>query len=227
MQERSIRWPLLGAALIAGLDQVIKAVVVAIQPQVTVIPKLFDIRMTTNTGIALSLLQDSPLLVTIVGILVLAALIGYLWQRVGTAARPERAAFGLLIGGAVGNLIDRLRFGYVIDFLDVYVGQYHWPTFNLADSAVSIGAMSLFIVTLRPPSAGSSSPGSVQLLARDDNHARTPDPDDIQGQPPRPPAHVDPAAHRRLPHGRRLRHDPLRNGPSAIPRNETGKEHSS
>ena len=166
MQGRSLRWPLLGAALIAGLDQVIKAVVLVTEPQVTVIPGFFDIRMATNTGAAFSLFQGFPRLVTIVGILVLAGLMAYLWQRVGTAARSERAALALVIGGAVGNLIDRLRFGYVIDFLDVYAGQYHWPTFNLADSAVSIGAMSLLIVALRTPrspSHASTPPDTVEL----------------------------------------------------------------
>jgi signal peptidase II len=54
-------------------------------------------------------------------------------------------AFALIAGGAIGNMVDRLRFGFVIDFLDVYVGSYHWPAFNIADSAITVGVI-LFIV---------------------------------------------------------------------------------
>jgi signal peptidase II len=166
MQGHPLRWPLLGAAFIAGLDQVIKAVVLVTEPQVSVIPGFFAIRLATNTGVAFSLFQGFPRLVTLIGVLVLAGLMTYLWQRAGRGSRPERAALALLIGGAVGNLIDRLRFGYVVDFLDVYVGTYHWPTFNLADSAVSIGAVSLLIIGLLTPSSPSPAatpPASIGL----------------------------------------------------------------
>ena len=166
MQGHPLRWPLLGAALIAGLDQLIKAVVLLTEPQVSVIPGFFAIRLATNTGAAFSLFQGFPRLVTLVGVLVLAGLMAYLWRRAGRGSRPERTALALLIGGAVGNLIDRLRFGYVVDFLDVYVGTYHWPTFNLADSAVSIGAVSLLIIGLLTPSSpspASTPPASVGL----------------------------------------------------------------
>ena len=52
---------------------------------------------------------------------------------------------GLILGGAIGNLVDRVRLGYVVDFLDVFVGKYHWPTFNIADSAITVGA-ALFLI---------------------------------------------------------------------------------
>jgi signal peptidase II len=61
------------------------------------------------------------------------------------------SALALILAGAVGNLIDRIRFGEVVDFLDVYVGTYHWPAFNVADSAVTIGAAILIILLIRKP----------------------------------------------------------------------------
>ena len=54
----------------------------------------------------------------------------------------------LIIGGAIGNVIDRIRLGYVIDFIDVYYGQSHWPAFNIADSAISVGAVGLILISL-------------------------------------------------------------------------------
>ncbi|MEK7689054.1 MAG: signal peptidase II, partial [Deltaproteobacteria bacterium] len=62
-----------------------------------------------------------------------------------TKGAASRIAFSLIAGGAVGNLIDRIRFGEVIDFLDFYIGQYHWPAFNIADSAITVG---VFIAVL-------------------------------------------------------------------------------
>jgi len=57
------------------------------------------------------------------------------------------AGFALILGGAIGNLIDRLRFGKVVDFLDFYIGSYHWPAFNVADSAITVG-VSIFLIHL-------------------------------------------------------------------------------
>ena len=67
---------------------------------------------------------------------------------------PDRGAFAglalaLILAGAVGNLIDRVRFGEVVDFLDVYIGTYHWPAFNVADSAITVGAILLAMILLR------------------------------------------------------------------------------
>ena len=66
-------------------------------------------------------------------------LIFYLYKRTPPNFRWLAAAFALIFGGAIGNLIDRIRFGSVVDFLDFYVGNLHWPAFNVADSAISIG----------------------------------------------------------------------------------------
>ena len=95
----------------------------------------------------------------LLGLLVLAAIsvgaIAWLahWSRSLPRERwVPRAAFGLIIGGAVGNLVDRLRFGYVVDFLHFYVGRFSWPAFNLADSAITVGVALMLWSSFRPHS---------------------------------------------------------------------------
>ena len=63
-------------------------------------------------------------------------------------AKLEAVSLSLILGGAIGNVIDRIYYGYVIDFLDVYYGSFHWPAFNIADSAICIGAVLLIIDTV-------------------------------------------------------------------------------
>ena len=76
----------------------------------------------------------------------------YRWlQQLGVDNRLSASAIVLIIGGAVGNSLDRLLYGYVIDFIDVYYGVYHWPVFNLADSAITLGALMLVIIALFDP----------------------------------------------------------------------------
>ena len=77
-----------------------------------------------------------------------ALVIGYLLKRHGNQG-VFCAALSLILGGAVGNLIDRVAYGHVIDFLDFHLAQLHWPVFNLADSAITIGAVLLVIDELR------------------------------------------------------------------------------
>lgn len=73
-------------------------------------------------------------------------IIGIAYKSYSRESRWYGIGLALIAGGAVGNLIDRVRFAYVVDFLDVYVGSYHWPAFNVADSAITVG-VSIFIVT--------------------------------------------------------------------------------
>ena len=82
-----------------------------------------------------------------------AFILAWLWRN---PPRGEAAALSLILGGAAGNLIDRIRFGYVIDFIDAHWGAYHWPAFNIADSAIVLGALILiwrliFANTIIPP----------------------------------------------------------------------------
>jgi len=159
-QWRRLMWPFLGAAAIAAADQAIKLAVLAVQPHVTVIPGFFAISFATNTGAAFSLFRKFPGALTVLGIAILAGLIVYMLRRSATATRLVQTALALLVGGAAGNLIDRVRLGYVVDYLDVFVGTYHWPTFNLADSTLNIGAVLLAWAWLRGAAAPSDLTGA-------------------------------------------------------------------
>lgn len=155
---RALMWPLLGAATVAGVDQAVKLAVVVLRPQVSVIPGFFDLRVATNTGAAFSLLQGFPLGVTLLSAVILVAILIYFTRRAQVLTPLGRIGLSLLLGGATGNLVDRLRLGYVVDYLDLYAGPYHWPTFNLADSAISIGVACLAFASLRPGADASGRP---------------------------------------------------------------------
>ena len=160
--------PLLGAALVAALDQWIKRLVVETRPNFTVIPGLFSVSFGTNTGVAFGLFREFPLGVTLLGLGLFAGILIYIIRAAPVADGLERAGLALLLGGAAGNLIDRFRLGYVVDYLDVYIGEYHWPAFNLADSAITVSVALLVLALWRrrgrtvdapPESADSPSPG--------------------------------------------------------------------
>jgi signal peptidase II len=118
---------------------------------IPVIPGFFDIVFVLNPGAAFGFLATlseqvrNPLFILISVVAVI--LIIFYRTRYLRSHRLVSVALGLVLGGAVGNLIDRLRYGMVVDFLDVHVGQYHWPAFNVADSAISIG-VSLMILDM-------------------------------------------------------------------------------
>lgn len=114
----------------------------------------FNLTLAHNSGAAFSFLAGAG------GwqrwfFVVLAAVISVvliIWmRRLAETAKLEAISLALIIGGAIGNVIDRLIYGYVIDFLDVYAGSYHWPAFNLADSAICVGAVLLIIDSFRKP----------------------------------------------------------------------------
>lgn len=100
----------------------------------------FNLFLTLNRGISFSLLtHESPLMPLILAVLTLgiSGLIGYWLYH--EKDKTIRVGLALVLGGALGNLIDRIRLGAVVDFLDFYIGTHHWPAFNLADSAICIG----------------------------------------------------------------------------------------
>jgi len=138
------------------LDQVTKAIATAnleMWTPIEVIP-FFNFMLAHNTGAAFSFLADSGgwqrWFFSIIAFVVSIAIV--VWIK---KLKPEEKVMGislaLILGGAVGNLIDRVRFGYVVDFLDVYVGTSHWPAFNIADSAITIGAAIMIISSFRQP----------------------------------------------------------------------------
>jgi signal peptidase II len=108
-----------------------------------------------NTGAAFGFLSGAGGWQNVFFIIVaLGASIFILWMYRSLSAQDRLLATGLMLvlGGALGNLIDRLIHGYVVDFIDVYYGTWHWPAFNVADSAITIGAVLLVIDALSPGS---------------------------------------------------------------------------
>jgi signal peptidase II len=135
--------------IVASADQMTKLLVLATRPDITIIPGFFSLTFGTNTGVAFGLFRSFPVVVTLLGLAVLAAILIYLVRRAHVMTWLERVGLTLVAGGASGNAIDRLRLGYVVDYLDFYVGSYHWPAFNLADSAISVGVVLLAVASLR------------------------------------------------------------------------------
>ena len=138
-----------GAVVIA--DQITKAIIVAKVPlhsAISVIPGLFDITHVLNPGGAFGFMANQSALVRqllfVVLTLVAICAIFFFYLNTPDTHRWFSSALALIFGGAVGNFIDRLRFGKVVDFLSFYIGPYQWPAFNVADSAISIG-LTIFI----------------------------------------------------------------------------------
>lgn len=133
-------------ALVILLDQATKMLVIRTIPlykSITVIPGFFNLAHITNPGGAFGFLahNGSPWRhwVFLVAAIVALSMILYFYHNTPSTHSSLGLGLSLIFGGAIGNLIDRLRYGEVIDFLDFYVSHYHWPTFNLADSAVTVG----------------------------------------------------------------------------------------
>lgn len=134
-----------------------------------VIPSFFSLTYVRNSGAAFGILHKAPAYFRdpffIIVPIVAMAIILFLFWRLEVNKRLTAFALSLILSGAVGNLIDRLRFGYVIDFLDFYWRTYHWPAFNVADSCIVVGVSLLFIMSLiQDLRKGSASPNSVPPL---------------------------------------------------------------
>jgi signal peptidase II len=122
---------------------------------IPVIPDFFQLVHVRNTGAAFGIGANAesrlvPLLLNTGAIAVFCLVVVYA-MRSAVEDRVLQSGLHLVLGGAIGNLIDRFRLGYVVDFLDVYVGSHHWPAFNVADSAICIGIALLFLDMKRKP----------------------------------------------------------------------------
>lgn len=152
---------IVGAVLV--LDQLTKYVVEArirLHEVITVIPGFFNLTHVRNKGAAFGILSDLPdfwrsaffITVTIVAVAMIAALIRKTHERLLVSA------FSLIAAGAVGNVIDRIRYGEVVDFIQWYVKSYYWPSFNVADSAITAGVALLAIEMLFGTNTKSQAP---------------------------------------------------------------------
>lgn len=139
------------AVLIVVLDQLTKWLVVQyISPAqpIPIIDGFFQLVHWRNTGAAWGILRDYNIVLAIISVLTVLAL--YLFRHTFGIQRPAAGwALGLIAGGIVGNVIDRLRLHCVVDFLDFYAGAHHWPAFNVADSAICVGVVLYIIVSWR------------------------------------------------------------------------------
>ena len=146
------------AAVLIVADQFTKWIIlerVMVPPRIIPVTDFFNLVLVWNRGVSFGLFSDGDpsqrWILIGVALAVTTALTVWLWR----ADRwPVALALGLVIGGALGNVIDRLRFGAVADFLDFHVAGFHWPAFNLADSAITMGVVLLVLDSLFGSRAG-------------------------------------------------------------------------
>ena len=159
--DRRRKWPVaLGtAALVVGLDQLSKAIVAAemrLHDTIPLVDCFAALTYVRNTGAAFGLLAGRAVALRVPFFLLVSAiavvLLVWFLRSVPAERRLIVAACGAVAGGAIGNMIDRVRLGEVIDFVDLSIGAYHWPAFNVADSAITIGVVVLCLDALRQPS---------------------------------------------------------------------------
>ena len=150
------------ALIVLLLDRLTKWLVsghIQLHDSIPVIPGFFRLTHVQNRGAAFGLFADSPsewkvailVMFSLIALVVVSAL---LWRN-SHALTITGTALALILGGAIGNLWDRVLAGHVVDFLDFYVGTYHWPAFNVADSAIVIGALLLVAEILFKPAIDS------------------------------------------------------------------------
>ncbi len=139
------------AAAAAILDQISKALVLAFfgEPGCAlhraVVGPFLDLVLTCNPGVSFGLFNRAgvnSLIFSLAALAIILVLVVWLGR---VRATFLAAAIGLIIGGAIGNVVDRLRFGAVIDFLDFHLASWHWPAFNLADSAICLGVAAMLL----------------------------------------------------------------------------------
>ena len=143
---------------VIGLDQLTKWLVARaldLHEYRPLLDGLLSLSHVRNRGAAFGILSDADLpyqalLFSALSLVALLAIAVYAY-RLPAEARLPRTALALVLGGAVGNLVDRLRLGYVVDFIHVYWRQHQWPDFNVADSAITVGVTLLILDILRSP----------------------------------------------------------------------------
>ncbi len=163
--RRALPWIVALAVLV--LDRVTKAAILRCLPEGGWQPVLPGLSLTHvhNRGIAFSLFADGgPLTRVVLQLLVTlaVAIIAWLVYRHGARGLAAGTALGLILGGAAGNLVDRMLYGWVVDFIHLWVRigdrTWSWPDFNVADSAITVGAVLLVLGEFRHPAEGANAP---------------------------------------------------------------------
>lgn len=147
-------WFYIAALVVAGLDQFTKALVLLKIPlgeagSVPVIPNVFHLTHVRNTGIAFSMLEGKIPVILLASALVMIGIVVTERKSKGTMSVANGIALSLPLGGAIGNMIDRLRFGNVVDFIDVRAIKF--AIFNVADSAITVGIIWLLLISFFQP----------------------------------------------------------------------------
>jgi signal peptidase II len=157
------------ALIVVSLDQVTKAWIVAnIGPgeSISLVGDLLRLVLSRNTGGLFGLFRDQAPVFAALSIVVVALIA---WYHGKSGRSPYLSlTLGLLMGGAIGNLIDRLRYGYVVDFVDAGIGGIRFYTFNVADMGISAALLLLILLAVRPSLAESTPPEPGEETGRDD-----------------------------------------------------------
>ena len=134
---------LIVVALVVVLDQLSKLWIRANLPRIELLPGFLDLIYVENYGSAFGLFANQTFLLITISLVCLLIILLFL-RYLAPATTFSLIAIALILGGAIGNLIDRLRFGYVTDFIDIHLQSlYHWPAFNVADAAITVGIITL------------------------------------------------------------------------------------
>ena len=142
--------------LVDFFSKYIVSKLMTVNETINLIDNFFRITYVKNTGAAFSIFSNNTILVIIISIVVIGFLLFYIYKNKGNN-KLENVSYAFILGGAIGNLIDRLVYGYVIDFLDFEILSYDAPIFNLADTFIVIGVILFLINTLRSRYDGNSS----------------------------------------------------------------------
>ena len=142
--------------LVDFFSKYIVSKLMTVNETINLIDNFFRITYVKNTGAAFSIFSNNTILVIIISVIVIGFLLFYIYRNKGNN-KLENVSYAFILGGAISNLIDRLVYGYVIDFLDFEILSYDAPIFNLADTFIVIGVILFLINTLRSRYDGNSS----------------------------------------------------------------------
>jgi signal peptidase II len=169
---RRLLIPGLIAAIILGLDQITKAWALRTWPhpntgEIPIIEGWLALTYVRNTGVAFGMFSGMPQLFTVTALIIIAAAIYLYLKHAPSDNRWLGVTLGLIIGGAIGNVIDRIRFGYVVDFIKTFDGAF--PVFNIADSSIVIG-VGLMILTMTVTEMHEGQPQRLSSIEAEDGH---------------------------------------------------------
>ena len=129
------------------LDQITKALVIfffELYESIVILP-FFNLTFVVNYGFAFGLFNNPSLNQILVSIVILIIILYFLYLLMKTQDKIFQLTLVIILAGAIGNFIDRIHRGFVVDFIDIYIGKFHWPAFNIADSCITVGFVIMMI----------------------------------------------------------------------------------